>query len=130
MRNGQRLAWAVLGLGLIVAAPGVSARADDKALFNGKDLSGWTIFIRHADKSDPRSDPKGVFKVEDGIIHISGEEFGCLTTEKEFENYRLTVEFKWGEQKWPPRNKPTDRRDSGILMHCVGPDKVWTKSIE
>src|SRR2546423_583272 len=112
MRNGLRLAWAVLGLGLIMAAPWVAARADDRAiaLFNGKDLSGWTIFIRHGDNSDPRADPKGVFKVEDGVIHISGEEFGCLTTEKEFENYRLTVEFKWGEKKWPPRAKPTDRR--------------------
>ena len=28
------------------------------------------------------ADPKGVFRVEDGVIHISGEEFGCLTTEK------------------------------------------------
>jgi hypothetical protein len=134
MRNGRHRAGAALALGLSLAwaVPMVPARADDKAisLFNGKDLSGWTIFIRHADKSDPRSDPKGVFKVEDGVIHISGEEFGCLTTEREFENYRLTVEFKWGEKKWPPRAKPTDRRDSGILMHCVGPDKVWTKSIE
>src|ERR1700722_4165905 len=134
MRNGRGRIGAALGLAFILAGAMtlVPARADDRAisLFNGKDLAGWTIFIRHADKSDPRPDPKGVFKVEDGIIHIAGEEFGCLTTEKEFENYRLTVEFKWGEQKWPPRNKPTDRRDSGILMHCVGPDKVWTKSIE
>jgi hypothetical protein len=130
MHNGQGVAWAVLSLGLLVAAPALPARADGKviALFNGKDLSGWTIFIRHADKSDPKSDPKGIFKVEDGVIHISGEEFGCLTTEKEYENYRLKVEFKWGEKKWPPRENA--KRDSGILMHCVGPDKVWTKSIE
>ncbi len=133
MRNGRGRLGAALGLGFILAwgVPlAMPARADDRAiaLFNGKDLAGWTIFIRHADKSDPRADPKGVFKVENGIIHISGEEFGCLTTEKEFENYRLTVEFKWGEKKWPPREKAV--RDSGILMHCVGPDKVWTKSIE
>jgi hypothetical protein len=130
MHNGQRLAWAALGLVLILAAPAVPARADGDAikLFNGKDLSGWHIFINHKDKSDPRSDPNGVFKVEDGVIHISGQEFGCLTTDKEFENYRLTVEFKWGEKKWPPRENAV--RDSGILLHCVGPDKVWTKSIE
>ena len=29
----------------------------------------------------------------------------------------------------PPR-RCEHPRDSGILMHCVGPDKVWTKSIE
>jgi hypothetical protein len=130
MRGRQSVSWAVLGLGFLLAAPVVAARADDKAitLFNGKDLTGWTIFIPHADKSDPRSDPNGVFKVDNGVIHISGQEFGCLTTEKEYENYRLTVEFKWGDKKWPPRENA--KRDSGILMHCVGPDKVWTKSIE
>jgi hypothetical protein len=132
MRNGQRPVWAALGLGLILALPVVPARADDEAikLFNGKDLSGWSIFIRHDPKEDldPRADPKGVFKVEDGVIHISGQEFGCLTTDKEFENYRVKLEFKWGKKKWPPRENAV--RDSGILLHCVGPDKVWTKSIE
>ncbi len=99
------------------------------SLFNGKDLSGWYTYIPHKDKSiDPKTDPKGVFQVEDGLIHVSGEEFGCLTTEKEFDDYHLIVEFKWGEKKYPPRENAV--RDSGILMHCVGPDKVWTKSIE
>lgn len=127
---------AVLSAGCALSVAVISLAADDPppaptvALFNGKDLSGWTTFIRHADKTDPRSDPKGVFRVEDGAIHISGEEFGGLTTEKEYENYRLVVEFKWGTKKWPPRDKPGTPRDSGILLHCVGPDKVWTRSIE
>jgi hypothetical protein len=136
MKTSMRtIRWlALLSIGLAANFAG-STWADEGAdrekaipLFNGKDLSGWTIFIPHKDKSDPRTDPKGVFRVEDGVIHISGEEFGCLTTEKEFENYRLLVEFKWGEKKWPPRENAV--RDSGILMHGVGPDKVWTKSIE
>jgi hypothetical protein len=112
-----------------------STFADDAgkavSLFNGKDLTGWYTFTRHADKSaDPYADPKGVFKVEDGVIHISGEEFGCLTTKHEYDNYRLHLEVKWGTKKWPPRDREKTPRDSGILMHCVGPDKVWTKSIE
>jgi hypothetical protein len=86
-------ALTLLSLMLALLAP--SIRADEKPtpLFNGKDLSGWSTFIPHKDQSDPRGDPKGVFKVEDGVIHVSGEEFGCLTTDKEFENYRLLVEF-------------------------------------
>ncbi len=125
----------LIALGVVPLAITLTATAagDGKtiSLFNGKDLSGWYVYIAHKDKSiDPRSDSNGVFKVEDGVIHVSGEEFGCLTTDKEYSNYRLKLEVKWGEKKYPPRDKPTDRRDSGILLHCVGPDKVWTKSIE
>jgi hypothetical protein len=120
-------------VGILVSPPNQTAFAGPDPetpveLFNGRDLSGWRTFILHKDGADPQTDPRGVFKVEHGMIHVSGEEFGCLTTTKEFANYRLIVEFKWGEKKWPPRqNRP---RDSGILVHCVGPDKVWTRSIE
>jgi hypothetical protein len=135
MRTSRWLAPAVsAALAFAFAAVAADDRKGDEGkarqLFTGKDLAGWYTYIPHKDKTDPRSDPKGVFRVEDGVIHVSGEEFGCLLTNDEFENYHLVVEFKWGEKKWPPRDQPTTRRDSGILMHCVGPDKVWPKSIE
>jgi hypothetical protein len=117
------------------AIAGWSAWADDTAtgqtvqLFNGKDLTGWTIFVDSTPgRYSPESNPANVFKVEHGAIHVSGERFGCLTTKDEFDNYHLTVEFRWGDMRWPPRAK--DKRDSGILLHCVGPDKIWTRSIE
>lgn len=125
------LAPCALLLGL-AAAPAPAAPPDEGepvALFNGKDLDGWYVFVDpDAGKYSPESSAEGIFKVEDGAIHVSGERFACLTTEKEFDNYHLTVEFKWGEKRWPPR--ADELRDSGILMHCVGPDKVWPKSIE
>jgi hypothetical protein len=139
IRTGRLLALAfVLSAGLGLAAlspPQAGAQAKDGArvssLFNGKDFSGWSIYLNHKDKSYAHdADPKGVFKVEDGMIHISGEEFGSLTTRQEYDNYRLRLEVKWGGKKWPPRDRPDTPRDSGILLHCVGPDKVWTKSIE
>jgi hypothetical protein len=129
-RSAQGLALA-LGLSAVLAA--AHAR-DDRAgetvkLFNGKDLGGWTVFIDPATKKySSETSPDRVFRVEDGLIHVSGERFGCLTTEEEYENYRLILEFKWGEKRWPPRENAA--RDSGVLLHCVGPDKIWTKSIE
>src|SRR5262245_21630762 len=43
-------------------------------LFNGKDLSGWSILIDpSAVGSRPATDPLEIFKVEDGLIHVSGE---------------------------------------------------------
>ena len=96
-----------------------------RPLFNGQNLSGFYTFLERHGKNN---DPDKVFSVADGMIRISGQEFGFLATEQEFENYHLTVEFKWGTQTHPPRK---DRaRDSGILFHFTGPDKVWPQSIE
>ncbi len=97
-------------------------------LYNGQNHDGWYLFVPHEDGADPSTDPRKIFTIDDGILRISGEEFGCLTTTDEYENYRLVFEFKWGTQKWPPRENA--KRDSGILMHVVGPDRVWPKSIE
>lgn len=137
--RAQNIGFRSLGVGLAVVAGSILIEQSTQAepprsavgtvnLFNGKDLAGWYTFLKYADGTDPRTDPHGVFKVEDGVIHISGQFFGCLTTNDEYENYRLKLDFKWGEKKWPPREKAV--RDSGILMHVVGPDKVWPKSIE
>lgn len=98
-------------------------------LFNGENLDNWYPFVQHRGRD---SDPKKVFTVQDGMIRISGEEWGCITTNDEFENYRLIVEFKWGEKTFEPRVK--NARDSGILLHSVGEDGgsegIWMYSIE
>jgi len=94
-------------------------------LFNGRDLSGFYTYLKTSGKNN---DPDHVFKVLDGMLHVSGKEYGYFATEREYENYHLKAEFKWGESTWPPREK--NARDSGILFHMQGPDKVWPQSIE
>lgn len=98
-------------------------------LFDGQSLGGWYKFIKGRGRD---ADPKNVFSVADGLIHITGEELGCITTDRAFKDYRVVVEFKWGEKRWPPRDDRT--RDSGLLVHSVGEDGafggVWACSIE
>src|SRR5262245_32288666 len=93
-----------------------------KSLFNGKDLSGWDTWLgpKSGGYHDPKkakeaaiglnNDPLGVFTVveKDGApaIRISGQVFGAITSSEEFGNAHLRVEYKWGEKKWPPREKP------------------------
>jgi hypothetical protein len=128
--------WAVMLLpALLVSVPRFSAVGADTStipLFNGKDLSNFYTYLGSPGRGEKAigkdSDPKGVFKVEDGVIHVSGEIYGYLATEKDYENYHLTVEFKWGEKTWPPRKDKA--RDSGVLVHASGPDKVWPHCIE
>jgi hypothetical protein len=96
--------------------------------FNGKDLSGFYTFLRE----HKHEDPNGVFTVVNGMLRISGQEFGCVTTRDEFHDYHLVVEWKWGEKTWAPREN--NARDSGILLHSVGPDGgyngIWMESQE
>jgi len=94
-------------------------------LFNGKNLDGFDTFLR---EKGLNNDPDKVFRVHDGMIHVSGTEYGYFITKKEYENYHLKCEFKWGDQTHPPRKNLA--RDSGILFHVVGPDQVWPKSVE
>jgi hypothetical protein len=115
-------------LWFVAAAPAQAVTQPIK-LFNGKDLANFYTWLKPHGKN---KDPNKVFTVQDGIIRISGEEFGALTTEEEFGDYHLIAEFKWGEKTGPARLN--NARDSGILLHCVGDDGavggVWMQSIE
>ncbi|ALJ05465.1 hypothetical protein APS56_10195 [Pseudalgibacter alginicilyticus] len=66
------------------------------------------------------------------VLKITGEIFGGLTTKEAYENYHLSVMFKWGDKKWEPRLDK--KRDSGILYHCYGPHgrfwNTWKTSLE
>jgi len=84
-------------------------------------------------------DPLGVFTVApdvDGMpaIRISGEVFGELRTTRSLENYHLKLQFKWGQKKWAPRDRPETRRDSGLLYHVHAPPgqdgRTWARSVE
>ena len=109
-------------------------------LFNGRDLGGWDVYIAPAADSLPppglNNDPKHVFSVvnvdDAPALRVSGEIYGGISTKQEFENYHLTVKFKWGEWKMPSfKNR---KRDSGVLYHANGPHGVdahaWMRSQE
>ncbi len=100
-----------------------------KPLFNGKNLAGWYSFLTTKGKNN---DPEKVFTVENGLLHISGKEFGYICTVKTFKNFHLAVEFKWGLKKYPPRDADTTKRDNGICFYVPLNEKdfVWPKSIE
>jgi len=125
-----------------------------ETLFNGENLDGWYTYMKNP---EPTSEVRGLERMDDGVylepiglnrdplnvftvveedgepaIRISGEVFGILVTEKEYENYHLKLEFKWGEEKYPPRENL--KMDSGILYHSIGEEgawgDVWMKSLE
>ena len=91
-----------------------SVKAQTIDLFNGFDLEGWGFILKNDSKS-----AEDVFKVEDGVIHITGDPFGYMYTLDSYDNYRLHVEWRW----------PVEETNSGIFLH-VQENDVWPNAIE
>lgn len=85
------------------------------ALWNGKDFSGWKLFVE-----DENVDVNKVWSVRNGVIHCKGQPNGYMRTQADYSDYKLHLEWRWVEQ-------PTN---SGVLLHASGPDKVWPRCIE
>src|SRR5215471_13472883 len=130
--------WLVGFLLMVCSALTQAAQLPDRdgwiTLFNGKNLDGWYSFLM---KTGKNSDPKGIFKVENGMIHVLGtneplaslEGWGYLATSEEYEDVRIHVEFKWGMKRFPPRLEA--KRDSGLLyLFHHAPDEVFPQSLE
>jgi hypothetical protein len=100
-------------------------------LFNGTNLNGWYIVLRNS-KSD---DTNHLVQLDNRMIHMyqdapagSAQPAGYIVTGKEYSNYHLRLEYKWGEKRFQPRLKT--RRDAGIMYHVVGKDGVWPRCVE
>jgi hypothetical protein len=91
-------------------------------LFNGHDLSGFELYLASTTQGGPSyaksSDPEKVFTVQSGQLHISGKVFGGMLSLREYENYHLTLEYRWGERRWPPRANM--QRMSAVVLHAFG----------
>jgi hypothetical protein len=132
----------VLSAVIALCAPSYAADNGWTPLFNGKDLSGWTTWVSMQPTVDnmkiPTSvrglnnDPRKVFSVADGLLRVSGEEWGAVSTVGEYENFHLKFDVKWGTKKWFPRLDAP--RDSGLLYYAVGPEGAqsghWMRSHE
>ncbi len=103
-----------------------SAQTGIIKLFNGENLDGWYTFLK--DKG-LNNDPEGIFSVQDGMLRILGKENGYIATKNEYENFKLTVEFRYDDLKFPPEDK---KRNSGILYFfpADSTDKTWPHVVE
>jgi hypothetical protein len=115
--------------GIAQTANGIPPHGKLVRLFSGKDLTGFDILL---ESKGLNHDPDKVFQVEKGVIHVSGNDFGGIVTQKEYENYYMRAEFKWGEKTYLDRVGKA--RDCGILYNITGPllapPGVWPRSFE
>jgi hypothetical protein len=114
---GQLLVWSVVVVSLtaLTGCEGGLFGAKKINLWNGKDFSGWKLYL-----PDDTVSVDDVWSVKDGVIHCTGKPNGYMRTQRRFGNYRLHLQWRWPET-------PTN---SGVLLHASGPDQVWPKCIE
>jgi hypothetical protein len=102
----------------------LASSAQDKdgwtPVFNGKDLTGLKVQFKDTDKD---ADPAKTFTVKDGALVVTGKPTCYIYTEKSYQNYVLTYEWRFPAGSSPDSN-------SGCLVHIQPPHKVMPKSVE
>ena len=91
-----------------------------ESLFNGTDLSGWHVDVPAMDNNPEAINP---FIVRDGMLVSLGTPGGHLITDKDYESYRLEVEYRFAAT---PGN-------CGVLVHASTPRALYDmfpKSLE
>lgn len=122
--HGGRLAAISWLVAFAAGAQGQPAEQEWIALFNGRDLAGWTVKIRtHAVGENYAN----TFRVVDGLLTVAydeytdfAEQFGHLFFAQPFSHYRLRVEYRFvGEQA--PQAPGWAVRNSGVMLHSQAP---------
>lgn len=96
-------------------------------LFNGKDLTGWTVKINGYPLND---NIHNTFRVEDSILKVSydgyddfGTSFGHLFYKKPFSNYILRLQYRF-KGKQAKGGSPWATKNSGIMIHSQSPESM------
>ena len=117
----RRIVTPLLLLSLLGCAVSIASAADKPSkasdLFNGKNLDGWGCFL-----VEPDAKMKDVWSVKDGNLICKGQPHGYLCTDKEFDNFKLVVEWRWA-----PGGTPGN---SGVLMRITGDEMMLPNCVE
>ncbi|WP_457446178.1 3-keto-disaccharide hydrolase [Roseateles sp. P5_E4] len=127
---------------LCIALTPARASAQDEgewhSLFNGRDLSGWTVKINKRPLGDNYAN---TFRVEDGVIKVSydgygkfDEQFGHLYSNLAYANYILRLEYRITGTAVADA-PPWAKLNSGVMIHSQSPwtmglNQAWPASME
>jgi hypothetical protein len=147
MKNALFAALTVLTLGVAAPAlaqpvnPGAEAKpakpGEWRSLFNGRDLSGWTVKINKHPLGENFAD---TFRVEDGVIKVSydrygkfDEQFGHLYSNQAYGSYVLQLEYRITGTAVAD-SPPWAKLNSGVMIHSQSPmtmglNQAWPASM-
>ncbi len=97
------------------------------ALFNGKNLDGWTIKVA---KHPLGENPAKTFQVEDGMIKVSydgypkfDQQYGHLFTNIAYSHYILRLEYRFTGKMMPDAPNYVNL-NSGVMIHAQSPQSM------
>jgi len=125
----SRSGCCILLLAALSAGGATAQTSADKeewiALFNGRDLDGWTPKITGHALGDNFAN---TFRVEDGLLKVRydqydsfGGKFGHLFYKDPFSYYRLRVEYRFVGEQAPGGPGDWALRNSGAMLHSPHP---------
>ena len=82
----------------------------EQLFFTKTDASNWAYVLK-----DKTIAPTDVFKMEDGLLQITGISSGYLRTKKSYSDFELITEWRWTKTLG----------NSGVLVHIQQKDTVW-----
>jgi Domain of Unknown Function (DUF1080) len=100
-------------LTILALTNGMLAAGETVSLFNGKNLDGWYADVPAADE---KKDITPSFIVREGMLVSLGTPLGHLITEKEYSDYKLTVEYRF----------PAKPGNCGVLVHASKPRALYS----
>jgi hypothetical protein len=108
-----------LAFALIEGAVYPTQAAEGVELFNGKDFTGWTFYMRS------NAAPENTWSISNGLVHCTGKPTGYMRTEKSYHDFSVTAEWRF--------LKPGN---TGVCVFmqdrdpAASPRQVWPHSVE
>jgi len=90
--------------------PAIEKTNKHHQFFDVSDASNWVYIIK-----DKTLEPSIVFKMNNGVLQITGISSGYLRTKKTYSNYKLKLEWRWTKSFG----------NSGVLVHIQPKDSIW-----
>ena len=81
-----------------------------QTFFSNTDAANWVYVLK-----DKTVAPSDVFKMEEGLLQITGISSGYLRTKTSYSDFELTTEWRWTKTLG----------NSGVLVHIQQKDTVW-----
>ncbi|MGJ8693122.1 MAG: 3-keto-disaccharide hydrolase [Thalassotalea sp.] len=115
-----------------------AASSDWQSLFNGKDLSNWTVKIHHHDVGVNFAD---TFRAEDGMIKVRydkyqdfNQQYGHLYYDQEFANFHLKLDYRFSGEFMQDAPHFAEL-NSGVMFYSQSPktmpkEQNWPISVE